>query len=106
MTIVGVAPAHGHLEVLRTVVDTLQSSGQNIIEAEPELKGRAMVNWTRYVREVINARNLQGQTPLMLACQNGCAALTFPWLAGGNVTKHHPVACRGNVTKPSQGLQG
>jgi hypothetical protein len=78
VTLVGVDPAHGHLEVLRTVVDTLQSSGQNIIEAEPELKGRAMVNWTRYVRQVINARNLQGQTPLMLACQNGCATRMVP----------------------------
>eukprot|EP00884_Botryococcus_braunii_P018429 jgi/Botrbrau1/526/Bobra.0010s0001.1 len=67
------AAYHGHLEVLKAIVDSLQSCGREV-EGDSDLKGRALINWARFTKEVVNCRNASGQTPLMLASLMGHAA--------------------------------
>ena len=80
--------ALGHLDVLRAVVDVLQSSAATLGAAggaaggpggdegsgclkEPSI---ALFAWGRFVKDVMNARTTSGKTPLMLACENGCGS--------------------------------
>lgn len=71
---------HGHVEVLKAVVEVLQSSAAQIAggDTSGDLKEPSITvfTWGRFVKDVMNARTLQGKTPLMLACEHGCAAFT------------------------------
>ena len=70
----------GHVDVLKAVVEVLQSSAARIAggDTSGDLKEPSITvfTWGRFVKDVMNARTLQGRTPLMLACEHGCAALT------------------------------
>ncbi len=67
--------ALGHLDVLKAVVEVLQSSAADVAGCpgsdnikEPSIN---MLTWGRFVKDVINARTSAGKTPLMLACEKG-----------------------------------
>lgn len=70
----GMIAAHGHLEVLKAVVEVLQSSAAGVAGCdggdlkEPTIN---LISWSRFVKDVMNARTSQGKTPLMLACERG-----------------------------------
>lgn len=71
--------ALGHQDVLKAVVEVLQSSAADVAGCqglenikEPSIN---MLTWGRFVKDVINARTSAGKTPLMLACEKGCANL-------------------------------
>jgi ankyrin repeat protein len=66
--------AHGHLDVLKAVVEVLQSSRASLAGCGTgDLKEPTIDNlsWKRFVKDVMNARTSQGKTPLMLACERG-----------------------------------
>lgn len=80
------AAEQGHVEVIKAVVEVLQSSAAQIAggESTGELKEPSITlfTWGRFVKDVMNARTLSGKTPLMLASENGCAVqLANPELA-------------------------
>ena len=67
----------GHLDVLKAVVEALQSSAADVAGCqgsenikEPSIN---MLTWGRFVKDVMNARTSAGKTPLMLACEKGYA---------------------------------
>jgi ankyrin repeat protein len=71
------AAALGHLDVLKAVVEALQSSAADVAGCqgsenikEPSIN---MLTWGRFVKDVMNARTSAGKTPLMLACEKGYA---------------------------------
>ena len=74
--------ALGHLQVLKAVVEVLQSSAADVAgsQASENIKEPSinMLTWGRFVKDVINARTSAGKTPLMLACEKGCARHVFP----------------------------
>lgn len=69
--------ASGDREVLQAIVEVLQSATKASLPAdvggEVAFKEHALnaVTMGRHLKEVINGRSTSGQTPLMLACQNG-----------------------------------
>lgn len=68
--------ANGDREVLQAVVDVLQSAAKSPLPgSDGDLKEQTLnaVTMGRYLKDVLNTRNRTGQTPLMLACSNGCA---------------------------------
>ncbi|BDA44275.1 probable E3 ubiquitin-protein ligase XBOS33 at N-terminal half [Coccomyxa sp. Obi] len=69
------AAEHGHVEVLKAVVEVLQSSAAQIAggDTSGDLKEPSITvfTWGRFVKDVMNARTLSGKTPLMLACEHG-----------------------------------
>ncbi|CAK0737042.1 hypothetical protein CVIRNUC_000845 [Coccomyxa viridis] len=71
------AAALGHLQVLKAVVEVLQSSAADVAgcQASENIKEPSinMLTWGRFVKDVINARTSAGKTPLMLACEKGHA---------------------------------
>ena len=76
------AAALGHLDVLKAVVEVLQSSAADVVGCqgsenikEPSIN---MLTWGRFVKDVMNARTSAGKTPLMLACEKGYATALKP----------------------------
>lgn len=64
----------GHVGVIRAVAETLLSSTQDCYEPSGHASKLGALGWTRYLKDyVINARTAHGQTPLILACEQGCA---------------------------------
>ena len=60
--------------VIRAVAETLLSSTQDCYEPSGHASKLGALGWTRYLKDyVINARTAHGQTPLILACEQGCA---------------------------------
>ena len=66
---------------MMAVLDTLQSTHKDptvladkpMLEGvDPKEDGISAASWGRLAKDVLNARNSLGQTPLMLACDNGC----------------------------------
>ena len=58
------------MEVLQSSAgDVAGCQGSENIK-EPSIN---MLTWGRFVKDVINARTSAGKTPLMLACEKGCA---------------------------------
>lgn len=84
--------------MLKAVVEVLQSSAAQVAgcESTGELKEPSItaLTWQRFVKDVMNARTLGGKTPLMLACENGCAAAVppphanVPWRVEGDDEMH------------------
>ncbi len=73
------AAERGHAEVIRAVVETLMSTTLDCIDTAhggghaANAKAGAL-GWSRFLRDhVVNARTAHGQTPLILACEQGCA---------------------------------
>ena len=70
--------AKGDREVLEALLDALQSAAKapaaEEYGGELALKEQTLTVMTmgRYVKDVINARSNNGQTPFMLACDAGC----------------------------------
>ena len=58
-------------------MEALQSSAADVAgcQASENIKEPSinMLTWGRFVKDVINARTSAGKTPLMLACEKGCA---------------------------------
>lgn len=63
--------------MLKVIVDCLQGCGREV-DGDGDLKGRALINWSRYVKEAINSRNGLGQTPLIVAAMMGCEPVPPP----------------------------
>ena len=70
-----------------SVLDTLQSTHKDptvladkpILEGvDPKEDGISAASWGRMTKDVLNARNSLGQTPLMLACDSGWVAFLLP----------------------------
>ena len=96
--------ALGHLDVLRAVVDVLQSSAAALGAGGPGAGGPgggdeggclkepsiALFAWGRFVKDVMNARTTSGKTPLMLACENGWGPCGFaPMIPITIIMPHH-----------------
>ncbi len=66
--------------MLKAVVEVLQSSAAQIAggDTSGDLKEPSITvfTWGRFVKDVMNARTITGKTPLMLACEYGCASFT------------------------------
>jgi ankyrin repeat protein len=84
------AAALGHLDVMKAVVEVLQSSAADVAGCqgcenikEPSIN---MLTWGRFVKDVMNARTSAGKTPLMLACEKGYA--TALKLVVKSLTRH------------------
>ncbi|KAK9834186.1 hypothetical protein WJX81_006554 [Elliptochloris bilobata] len=79
MNVMHYAAERGHVGVLRAVVETLLSSALDCADASTgtshivSAKAGAL-SWSRFLKDhVINACNAHGQTPLILACEQGRA---------------------------------
>jgi len=75
-----VAAERGHADVLRAVVETLMSTTLECLDtahggAHATNAKAGALGWSRFLRDhVVNARTAHGQTPLILACEQGCAS--------------------------------
>ena len=61
------------------MVETLQTTAKDLTQTgtgSDNLKEQtiSVITWGRYLKDVLNARTSQGQTPLMLACEQGCVS--------------------------------
>ena len=92
------------MEVLRAVVETLVSTPLDCVDSScggghTVSAKLGALGWSRFLRDhVVNARTTHGQTPLILACEQGCgptwgaAALSAagrPGVHGGRVRLVH-----------------
>lgn len=69
------AAAKGHVGVIRSVVEALQSTAKDRTGVDTgNFKDPTIITltWSRFLRDVLNAQTSVGETALMLACQNGC----------------------------------
>ncbi|KAK9808944.1 hypothetical protein WJX72_006738 [[Myrmecia] bisecta] len=70
------AAVNGHVRVIQAVVEVLQTTAKDIAGMDTgdlKIKTISVVTWGRFLKDVLNQRTSQGQTPLMLACEAGHA---------------------------------
>ncbi|KAK9805084.1 hypothetical protein WJX73_003042 [Symbiochloris irregularis] len=70
------AAAKGHLDVLKALVDVLSNNASDVMGGRGGSWKEEAINaitWSRYLKDVLNARTGQGETALILACSEGHA---------------------------------